>query len=198
MKRPTLSFLLIAILSLTRPTAQEVNVQVQIDSDSNNTIPLINEQLSAELSQANLTQGFIQSITQEELSVDICPTGTFSPPSGGQCDNCLAGTASPVEGASNDMTCAACSAGTFSATASSVCTNCPVNTFSPTYKATAITQCLACPSSTTSVTGSDNVRSCVCNSGNFVSNNLVSDFDGIIAALGFDGAVSINRLHVVC
>jgi hypothetical protein len=96
------------------------------------------------------------------------------------------------------MTCAACSAGTFSATASSVCTNCPVNTFSPTYKATAITQCLACPSSTTSVTGSDNVRSCVCNSGNFVSNNLVSDFDGIIAALGFDGAVSINRLHVVC
>lgn len=192
-----LALLLTAILALTRPTMQQVDIKVEIAADSNN-VTLAGESLSAELSQANLTQGYIQSITQEELLVDICQTGTFSSPTGGACVNCPSGTASPVEGASNDMTCAACSAGTFSATASSVCTNCPVNTFSPTYKAAEITQCLACPPDTSSTTGSDNVRSCVCNGGTFVSNNLVSSFDGVISALGFNGAVSINLPHVVC
>jgi hypothetical protein len=64
--------------------------------------------------------------------------------------------------------------------------DCPANTFSPTYKAGSITQCLACPPDTTSTSGSNNVRSCVCNSGYFVSNNLVSAFDGIISSLGFN------------
>jgi hypothetical protein len=193
----SLALLLTVMLSLTCPSMQQVDIKVEIAADSNN-VTLVSEELNAELTQANLTQATIQSITQEELLVDICPTGTFSSTTGSECINCPSGTASPVEGAFNDMTCAACSAGTFSATASSVCTSCPVNTFSPTYKAATITQCLACPSDTTSTTGSDNVRSCVCNSGYFVSNNLVSAFDGIIASLGFNGAVSINIPHVVC
>ena len=197
MKHPALLLLTVLLLSLARPTTQQVNIQVEISADSNN-ITLADESLSAELSQANLTQGYIESITQEELSVRICPTGTFSSTTGGACVNCPSGTASSVEGAPNDMTCAACSAGTFSAPASSVCTNCPINTFSPTYKAATITQCIACPPETTSTTGSDNVRSCACNGGYFVSNNLVSSFDGVIAALGFDGALSIDLPHVVC
>ena len=185
------------LFAIIHPSVQQLNIKVEIAADNNN-VTLADNTLSAELSQANLTQGYIQSITQEELLVDICPTGTFSSPTGGACVNCPSGTASPVEGAANDMTCAACNAGTFAAAASSVCTNCPTNTFSPQYKAATISQCLACPSDTTSTVGSDSVRSCVCNSGFFVSNNLVSAFDGITASLGFAGAVSINLPHVVC
>ena len=188
---------LVCFALLIHSSTQQLNIKVEIAADTDN-VTLADNTLSAELSQANLTQGYIQSITQEELLVDICPTGTFSSPTGGACVNCPSGTASSVEGAPNDMTCAACSAGTFSAPASSVCTNCPINTFSPTYKAATITQCIACPPETTSTTGSDNVRSCACNGGYFVSNNLVSSFDGVIAALGFDGALSIDLPHVVC
>ncbi len=192
-----LTLLLLRLLLIARPSTQQLNIQVEISADTNN-VTLADNTLSAELSQANLTQGYIQSITQEELLVDICSVGTFSSPSRGACIDCPAGTASPVEGAYNDMTCAACSAGTFAGVASSVCTNCPANTFSPQYKASSISQCIACPSDTTSAVGSDNVRSCVCNSGFFVSNNLLSAFDGVVTSLGFDGAVSINVPHVVC
>ena len=193
-----LFLLLVCLALLIHPSTQQLNIQVEIDAGTGDNVTLADNTLSAELSQANLTQGYIQSITQEELLVDICPTGTFSSPTGGACVNCPSGTASPAEGAINDMTCAACSAGTFSAVASSVCTNCPVNTFSPQYKATSVSQCLSCPPDTTSTVGSDNVRSCVCNKGSFVSNNLVSAFDGIISSLGFEGAASINLPHVVC
>ena len=185
------------IFSFIDPSFQQLNIDVQISSDTEN-ITLADNTLSAELSQANLTQGYIQSVTQQELIVDICSKGTYSAPGGGACIDCPQGTASPVEGASNDMTCGGCSAGTFAASASSACTNCPVNTFSPTYKASSVTQCIACPPDTTSTTGSDNVRSCVCNSGFFVSNNIITGFDGIVTALGFDGATSINVEHVVC
>jgi hypothetical protein len=188
---------ILIIVSFVDPSFQQLNINVQISSDSENTT-LADNTLSAELSQANLTQGYIQSITQEELIVDICSKGTYSAPVGGVCIDCPLGTASPVEGASNDMTCSGCSAGTFAAAASSACTNCPANTFSPMYKASSIVQCIACPPDTTSTTGSDNVRSCVCDSGFFVSNNIISGFDGIVTALGFGGATSINIEHVVC
>ena len=185
--------------TLFHPSSQQLSINVQIEPDTAN-MTLEENSLSAELTRANISQGYIQSITQEELVVDICTKGTFSSPTGGLCVDCPAGTASPVEGASNDMTCSGCSAGSFASTASSACTNCPIDTFSPQYKASSVVQCIACPSDTTSSPGSDNVRSCVCNSGFFVSNNLVSGFDGVVAALGFDGAaaVSINLPHVVC
>lgn len=189
--------MLLCLSAMVHPSTQQLNIKVEIEADNNN-VTLADNTLSAELSQANLTQGYIQSITQEELLVDICPTGTFSSPGRGECIKCPAGTASPVEGASNDMTCAACNAGTFSGIAASTCTNCPVNTFSTLYKASTISQCIACPSNTASAVGSDNVRACVCNSGFFVSNNLISAFDGVISALGFSGAVSINVPHVAC
>ncbi len=182
---------------LIRPSFQQLNINVEIKADNTN-VTLADNALSAELSQANLTQGYIQAITKEELIVDICPVGTFSSPNGGVCFDCPSGTASPVEGANNDMTCGACNAGTFAAAKSSECTKCPINTFSTAHKAATVSQCLTCPADTTSTVGSDNVRSCVCRSGLFVSNNLVSAFDGITASLGFEGAVSINLPHVVC
>jgi hypothetical protein len=198
MHRHHLILCIASLCLLVRPSVQQVNIKVEIAPDNADNITLSDNTLSAELSQANLTQGYIQSIVQQELLVDICSVGTFSSPTGGECVNCPAGTASPVEGASNDMTCAACSAGTFAGIASSACTNCPVNTFSPQYKAASVAECIPCPSDTTSTVGSDNVRSCVCNSGFFVSNNLISPFDGVLSALGFDGAVSINVPHVAC
>jgi hypothetical protein len=185
---------LLLLLALAHPTIQQINIGVDIDTLTGNTT--LNQNLSPELQQANLTQGYIQSVTNTELIVEICPTGTFS--DNAQCVDCPSGTASPVQGASNDMTCAACSAGTFAAAKSSACTNCPGNTFSTTYKASASSQCLSCPASTTSITGSDNVRSCVCDNGLFVSNNLAPAFDGITLSLGFEGAANINRAHVVC
>lgn len=193
----TLHLLITFLATMIHPSTQQINIGIQIDAGTQN-VSLADNTLSAELSQANLTQGYIQAITQEELVVDICSTGTFSSPNGGACENCPAGTASPVEGAFNDMTCAACHAGTFSGEASSTCTNCPANTFSTQYKASDVTQCIACPSDTTSSEGSGNVRSCVCNNGFFVSNNLLSAFDGVVTSLGFEGAVSIDVPHVVC
>ena len=190
-------FLSIALFALIHPSVQQVNIEVEITANNTNTT-LGQDDLNLELAQANLTAGYIQSVTVQELVVDICHAGTFSPPGGGECADCPSGTASTAEGASNDMTCAACSAGSFAATASSVCTNCPANTFSHTYKAASSAQCLTCPSDTTSTSGSNNVRSCVCNDGLFVSNNLVAPFDGIIASLGFEGAASISVPHVVC
>ena len=189
---------LLLLHNCIQPSTQQLNIGVEIDADTNQNVTLADNSLSAELSQANLTQGYIQSVTQEELIVNICPKGTFSSPGGGACIQCPAGTASPVEGAYNDMTCAACNAGTFAAIESSACTNCPANTFSPQYKASTIEQCRACPPDTTSTVGSDNVRSCVCNSGFFVSNNIIPGFDGVVNSLGFEGAVSINVPHVVC
>lgn len=184
-------------LILIHQSTQQLNIKVEIKGDADN-ITLEDNTLSAELSQANLTQGYIQSISQAELMVNICPTGTYSLPNTGECIDCPAGTASPVEGAANDMTCAACGAGTFAKAAASVCTNCPVHTFSTLYKASSKSQCIACPTNTTSAVGSGNVRACVCNSGFFVSNNLVSAFDGVIDTLGFDGAISIDLPHVAC
>lgn len=192
MKTPLLTVAL--LFTLAHLSVQQINVQVDIDTLTGNTT--LTDNLSPELQQANLTQGYVESITQKELIVTLCGKGTFS--NNAACVDCPSGTASPTEGASNDMTCAACSAGTFAATASSACTNCPTNTFSTTYKASASTQCTNCPSDTTSTTGSDNVRSCVCNNGLFVSNNLVTSFDGITASLGFEGAAGINVAHVIC
>ena len=186
-------------MALVRPSTQQINIKVDIDSISGNlTNSTLSELIIPELLQANLTKGYVQSITHEELVVNLCPTGTFSSAERDACVQCPSGTSSPVTGASNDMTCRACSAGTFSGVASSACANCPANSFSPVYKATDSTQCTACPSNTKSTAGSDNVRACVCDSGFFVSNNLVSSFDGIVSTLGFEGAAAINLPHVVC
>ena len=191
--------LLTIALALVRHSTQQINIKVDIDSISGNlTNSTLSELIIPELLQANLTKGYVQSITHEELVVSLCATGTFSSADRDACVQCPSGTASATLGASNDMTCRACSAGTFSGVASSACANCPTNTFSPVYKATDSTQCTACPSNTKSTAGSDNVRSCVCNSGFFVSNNLVSSFDGIVSTLGFEGAGAINLPHVVC
>jgi hypothetical protein len=190
------TLLLLVFLTCFHLSSQQM-VSVNVEIETQNSTGLT-ENLGVVLTDANLSQATIQSITQEELVVEICKTGTFSSPDGGLCTNCPAGTASPVTGAINDMTCASCIAGTFASVASSTCTNCPTNSFSPTYKASSVAQCLSCPTDTSSTPGSNNVRSCVCDNGLFVSNNLVSAFDGIIASLGFDGAVSINLPHVIC
>jgi hypothetical protein len=192
--KPIHNLLVVFLLALIHPSVQQINVNVEIDTV--NGTATLTDNLSPELQQANLTQGYVTSVTNKELIVERCPTGTFS--DNAECVNCPSGTASPVTGASNDMTCAACSAGTFAATKSSACTNCQPNTFSTTYKASSSAQCLSCPQSTTSNTGSDNVRSCVCDNGLFVSNNLAPAFDGVTLSLGFEGATGVNLAHVVC
>jgi hypothetical protein len=96
------------------------------------------------------------------------------------------------------MTCSACSIGSFSAAASSICTDCAINTFSTTYMASNRTQCLVCPPHSTSPTHSNQVQDCVCDRGFFMSDNILTPFDSILEALGFDGALSINIPHVTC
>ena len=182
-----------ALFALVHLSVQEVEVQVDIDTNSSTSLT---DNLSPELQQANLTQGYIESITKKELIVELCPKGTFSRDAA--CVGCPTGTASPAEGASNDMTCGACSAGSFAGASASACANCATNTFSTTYKASSSSQCIGCPPDTTSATGSDNVRSCVCNKGLFVSNNLVSAIDSATESLGFEGAAGIDLPHVLC
>ena len=188
--------MLTCFLLLARPSYQQISIDVDINGNVNTTLQA--NQLSVQLNQANLQQGTISSISSEILLVDICPTGTFSSVDGSACVPCPSGTASPVEGASNAMTCSACNAGTFASPSSSVCINCPSNTFSSIYMAANVSQCSSCPSHSTAPVSSDQVEACVCDDRYFVSNNLLSSFDGIFASLGFEGAASINVAHVLC
>ena len=62
------------LLALAHLSVQQINIQVDIDTNSTT----LNDNLSPELQQANLTQGYIQSVTKTELVVEKCRTGTFS------------------------------------------------------------------------------------------------------------------------
>ena len=187
---------LLILLSFAAPGRSQLNVDVNIEGTASTNVNTQN--LTAQLISAGLSQGSITTDSSSILLVQKCPTGTFGSKDGASCVNCPSGTASPIEGASNPMTCSACSLGSFSATASSVCTDCPINTFSTTYMAANRTQCLVCPPRSTSPTHSNQVEDCVCDSGYFMSDNIFQPFDTILAALGFENALSINIPHVVC
>ena len=183
------------VLAAIPITHQQVAVDLNIISDT----PISTIQLSAELTQAHLQQQvtITQSIN-EEILVDICTPGTYSYAGASACTLCPSGTSSPVEGAVNAMTCHACSAGTWAADGSSSCANCIANTFSTIYMASNYTQCTNCPPHSTSPTGSSQVQACVCDNGYFMSNNLLTAFDGILTTLGFESASGINVPHIIC
>jgi hypothetical protein len=181
---------------LTDSTTGQLNIDVKIEGTASTTVNT--QTFSSQLVSNGLSQGSITTDSSSILLVDKCPKGTFGAKDGASCIDCPAGTASPVEGAANPMTCSACSTGSFSSTASSVCTDCTINTFSTTYMASNQTQCLTCPPHTTSPTHSNQVEDCVCDSGYFMSDNIIRPFDTILASLGFEGAISINIPHVVC
>ena len=182
------------LLALLTPyaTAQFLNIDVKIEGTD--TLPSVNTQTLASAVPVHS----ISSEADTILFVEKCGKGTYSNKDGNMCLDCPAGTASAAEGASNPMTCNACSTGAFSAAASSVCTDCPINTFSTTYMASNQTQCLVCPPHSTSPTHSNQVQDCVCDSGFFMSDNILTPFDSILTPLGFEGALSINIPHVIC
>ena len=181
-------------LTLLLPTtsAQFLNIDVKIEGTE--PVNIDTQRLGA--SVAIYSQNV--PVSNTILLVDRCSKGTYSNKEGTLCIDCPAGTKSDTEGASTPMACNACSTGSFSGTASSVCTDCQVNTFSTTYMAPSRTQCLVCPPRSTSPTHSNQVQDCVCDSGYFMSDNILTPFDSILASLGFEGALSINIPHVVC
>jgi len=187
-------FLLAVSMSFTLAQQQ---ITVDVDINNKNT-PILANQLSAELTRANLQQVTISQSINEEILVDICTPGTYSYAGASACTNCPGGTSSPIEGATNAMVCHSCSAGTWAYDGSSTCSNCVANTFSTTYMASNYTTCVNCPPHSTSPTGSSQVQACVCDNGFFMSNNLLTVFDGILITLGFASASSINIPHIIC
>lgn len=185
------------LLALASPTVGQLSIEVKIEGAAGTTVNT--QTLSSSLVSSGINTGFNTITTNQDsvLLVLKCLTGTYSK-DGQACVDCPAGTASPVEGAFSPMTCSACSTGSFSAAASSVCTDCPINTFSTTYMASNKTQCLVCPPHSTSATHSNQVEDCVCDSGHFMSDNILNPFDSILETLGFEGALSINIPHVAC
>jgi hypothetical protein len=174
----------------------QLNIDVKIEGTAGTNVNTQN--FTAQLISAGLSQGTITTDSSSILLVQKCPKGTYGSKDGASCIDCPSGTASPIDGAASPMTCSACSIGSFSAAASSECTDCAINTFSTTYMAANRTQCLVCPPRSTSPTHSNQVQDCVCDSGYFMSDNILTPFDSILAILGFEGALSINIPHVVC
>ena len=190
-----ISHIILAIFFVASAVAQQ-QVDVHVDVIVNHTIS--GNQLSAELTQGGLQQGTITQIIDEEILVDICTPGTYSYAGASACTLCPQGTSSPITGATNAMVCHACSAGTWAGDGSPTCANCVANTFSTIYMASNYTQCTNCPPHSTSPSASSQVQACVCDNGYFMSNNLLTAFDGILTTLGFEGASAINVPHIVC
>ena len=164
----------------------------------NKNSTILSNKLSAELTNIHLQQVTITQSIDEAILVDICTPGTYSYAGASACTLCPGGTSSPIEGAQNAMTCHSCSAGTWAANGAPACINCGANTFSTTYMASNFTTCINCPPHSTSPAGSSQVQACVCDNGYFMSNNLLTAFDGILTTLGFDSASGINVPHIVC
>jgi hypothetical protein len=190
------AYVLLLVTFLTFAHAQQ-QIAVNVNINNKDT-PVLANQLSAELTRANLQQVTITQSINEEILVDICTPGTYSYAGASACTNCPSGTSSPIEGATNAMVCHSCSAGTWALGGSPTCTNCRANSFSTTFMASNYTTCVDCPPHSTSPSGSSQVQSCVCDNGYFMSNNLLSPFDSILTTLGFELAGSINVPHIVC
>jgi len=119
--------LLVTYLAFTH-AQQQIAVNVNIN---NKDTPVLANQLSAELTRANLQQVTITQSINEEILVDICTPGTYSYAGASACTNCPSGTSSPIEGATNAMVCHSCSAGTWALGGSPTCTNCQPIHFRP-------------------------------------------------------------------
>jgi hypothetical protein len=182
----------------------QINVQVQIlNATDNSTIQQnsLNQQLQAQnLSTATV----ISSSLSSQVAVQQCGTGTYAEVSSTVCQQCAAGTASPVVGATDRFTCQTCSPGSWSLTQSSSCTLCPTNTFSPNAAAPSQASCLACPPNSNALVGSDMITKCSCNDRYFIPTNTLQVLDppsavqfGSWAALALN-VVLVNQAHLAC
>jgi hypothetical protein len=196
LNRLAAGLLTLLLLAAAPDALGQLNIDVKIEGTDSTEINT--QTLSSQLASGGLSQGTVTTDSSSVLIVQQCPKGTYGAKDGGSCIDCPAGTASPVDGAANPMTCTACNTGSFSGAASSACTECPANTFSTTYMASQRSQCLVCPPRSTSPPHSNQVEDCVCDSGHFMSDNIFTPFDSITSSLGFEGALSINIPHVFC
>ena len=185
---------------------------MQIEVPGGQTIPSLSMDAINQAAAAQQIQGIqgVQPQTVEtELTVEQCPTGTYS--SAQQigdivtqvCVHCPAGTASTTAGASDPSACVLCPTGSYAAMGASTCTKCPANTFSVTPQAADASTCIACPANTTSLAGADAVEKCICNPTFFPSYNILSaqnnlNYDTTATTLSFAGALPINFAHVSC
>lgn len=187
-----------------------VNVQILPDPTKLDAPPPVLDlnTLVSDGSKQGLTgfQGVNSGTVDVQLYAQMCGPGTYSQPSG-SCLPCPPGTASAASGASDPSTCIPCPTGAYAAAGSSVCTDCMPNTFSVVPLAPDISVCQACPPQSSSNAESDNVDQCVCNSGYFLSDNILSvsnglTYDdvsqGIANTLAFSSLVSIDVPHVTC
>ena len=187
-----------------------VNVQISPDPNNLNAPPPVLDlnTLVTGGNQQGLTgfQGVSSGTVDVQLVAQMCGPGTYSQLSG-SCLPCPAGTASAASGASDPSTCIPCPTGAYASAGSSVCVDCRPNTFSVVPLAPDITVCQACPVQSSSNAESDNVDQCVCNSGFFLSDNILSvsnglTYDdvsqGISNTLAFSSLVSIDVAHVTC
>jgi hypothetical protein len=205
--------MMLVLLALTLHSINaQITVDVQILPDPNNINsppPVLNlDTLVSNGGSQGLTgfQGVNAGTVDVQLYAQMCAPGTYSQLSGA-CIPCPAGTASATNGASDPSTCIPCPTGAYASAGSSVCTDCRPNTFSVVPLAPDITVCQTCPIYTSSNAESDNVDQCVCNSGYFLSDNILSvsnglTYDavsqGIANTLAFSSLVSIDVAHVTC
>ena len=208
MQLNSLAFLLLTMCSVNAQIT--VNVQISPDPNNLNAPPPVLDlnTLVSGGNQQGLTgfQGVSSGTVDVQLVAQMCGPGTYSQLSG-SCLQCPAGTASAASGASDPSTCIPCPTGAYASAGSSVCVDCRPNTFSVVPLAPDITVCQACPVQSSSNAESDNVDQCVCNSGFFLSDNILSvsnglTYDavsqGIANTLAFSSLVSIDVPHVTC
>jgi len=207
---PSVTLALLIIMAHSVNAQITVNVQIAPDpTNPSNPPPVLNlDTLVSDGSKQGLTgfQGVNAGTVDVQLYAQMCTPGTYSQPSG-SCVPCPAGTASAANGASDPSTCIPCPTGAYASAGSSACTDCVPNTFSVVPLAPDITVCQSCPLYTASNAESDNVEQCVCNSGYFLSNNILSvsnglTYDsvsqGVANTLAFSSLVSIDVPHVTC
>jgi hypothetical protein len=182
----------------------QVAIDVQILPGPNEPAPIIDANAIAQQGVSGVSQ-VITGTVDTQLVAQQCGQGTYS--SNQKCVPCPNGTASAALGASDPSTCVPCPTGSYALAGSSVCTDCTANTFSVTPLASNQGVCLQCPPYTTSAIRSDNVERCTCNSGYFLSNNIISAtnqllYDTIPAVvsdlLAFRGASPIDVPHITC
>ncbi len=201
------SLLLIIITMMPYTTHAQVAVEIEINANGDQPPTLDLNTLNQQ--GVNGISGLVPGTVDTILVAEQCGQGTYSgiDETGSQvCVPCQAGTASAVSGASDPSTCIPCTTGAYAALQSSACSNCNANTFSVTPMAATAGACLTCPPHTTSNAVSDSVEDCVCNSGFFLSDNIISvanslTYDyippGISDSLQFKSAVSIDVVHVI-
>lgn len=115
-----------------------------------------------------------ESVYAGDVTVQVCPIGTYSSATVTGCIPCPAGTYSLQMSASTPDVCQKCPAGTWSsvsaASTAAVCTQCPQNTYSIVLAASSESTCTTCPPNTVAPVGSTAISDCKCATGYYIYN----------------------------